>query len=316
MPGACSRVLLLLLVLLPVLSGCSVRLAYNNADRLAVWQAQEYLDLDRAQRDWLRARMRLFLHWHRTNQLPRWSAALRDFDLAVQDGVRAEDFEALVRAGEAWSDEIVMEILPTTTELLASLSDAQVAALPAAFAARNAELNEDYAGLPEAEQKAVWRREMRDGLDRWIGELNAGQELLLDAASEEVVAANDSWIGYRERWQAELMAALARRGDVAALEATLRSLMLDRERWYTEDYARTRAINDAAYRSFTVALLASLDARQRERLSRRLVDLAEDFEALAAQTVTRPEDPGPAPLPADADRGLNASSRGPLPASP
>ncbi|MEE4302481.1 MAG: DUF6279 family lipoprotein, partial [Pseudomonadales bacterium] len=260
MPGACSR-LLVLFLLLPVLSGCSVRFVYNNADRLAVWQAGEYLDLDRAQRDWFRARMRLFLHWHRTNQLPRWSAALRDFELAVQDDVRREDFEALVFAGEQWADEIVMEILPTTAELLASLSDAQVAALPEAFAKRNAELNEDYAGLPEAEQKAVWRREMREGLDRWVGDLNAGQELLLDAASERVVADNGSWIGYRERWQAELMAALARRGDAAALEATLRSLMLDRERWYTEDYARTRAINDGVYRDFTVALLASLDGR-------------------------------------------------------
>lgn len=301
MPGVCSRDLLLLLILLPVLSGCSVRFVYNNADRLAVWQAEEYIDLDRAQRAWLRARMRVFLHWHRTNQLPRWAAALRDFDLAVQDGVRAEDFEALIHAGEGWADEIVMEILPTTTELLASLSDAQVAALPSAFAERNAELNEDYEGLPEAEQKAVWRREMREGLDRWVGELNAGQELLLDAASEEVVADNGSWIGYRERWQAELMAALARRGDRAALEATLRSLMLDREDWYTEAYARTRANNDAAYRRFTVALLASLDARQRARLSRRLVDLAQDFEALAAQEVTPPEDPGPAPHPAGAD---------------
>ncbi|MEE4301798.1 MAG: hypothetical protein V2J24_20340, partial [Pseudomonadales bacterium] len=96
-------------------------------------------------------------------------------------------------------------------------------------------------------------------------------------------------------------AALARRGDAAALEATLRSLMLDREHWYTEDYARTRANNDEAYTDFTVALLGSLDARQRERLSRRLVDLAEDFEALAAEDVTPPEDPGPAPRPAGAD---------------
>lgn len=300
MPGACSRVLLALL-LLSVLSGCSVRFVYNHADRFAVWQAEEYLDLDRAQRDWFRARMRLFLHWHRTNQLPRWSEALRDFELAVQDEVRREDFEAFVFAGERWADEILMEILPTTTELLASLSDAQVAALPETFAQRNAELNEDYAGLSEAEQKAVWRREMREGLDRWVGDLNAGQELLLDAASERVVADNGSWIGYRERWQAELLTALARRGDAAAFEATLRRLVLDREHWYTEDYARTRANNDAAYLDFTVALLGSLDARQRERLSRRLVDLAEDFEALAAEDVTPPEDPGPAPRPARAD---------------
>lgn len=296
MTGVCSR-LLVLLLLLPVVSGCSVRLAYNNADRLAVWQADEYLDLDRAQRDWFRARMRLFFYWHRRNQLPAWSAALRDFELAVQDEVRAEDFEALIVAGEGWADEIIMEILPTATELLASLSDEQVAALPEAFAARNAELNEDYEGLPEAEQKAVWRREMREGLGRWVGDLNAGQELLLDAASEEVIADNGSWIRYRERWQGELLEALLQREDLAALEATLASLMLEREQWYTEEYAQTRALNDRTYREFTVALLASLDARQRERLSRRLIDLAGDFDALAAQPVKEPPDPGPAPRP-------------------
>ena len=288
-----ALVLVLIVCLAP---GCSVRFAYEHADRLLVWQAGEYVDLDRAQRAWLRARMRLFLHWHRTNQLPAWAAALRTFDLAVRDGVRGEDLDALVADGERYDDEIVMEILPTLTELLAALSDEQIAGLPAAFAERNAELNEDYEGLAPAAQREIWKEEMRDAVEDWIGRLDARQELLLDAASTEVVPDNAHWIGYRERWQARLMAALRRREERDRLAETLRALMTERERFYTEQYAATRTRNDAVYRRFTIDLLASLDEGQRTRLSRRLTDLAEDFEVLARRADAEPPaDPGPAP---------------------
>jgi len=291
---ACSRTLLLCLCLV-LLQGCAVRLAYNNADRLVAWQASEYVDLDRAQRAWLRARVKLFLYWHRREQLPEWAAGLRRFDLALEDGVAGEELQALFLEGERWSDEISEQLLPTFVDLLLALDDGQLADLPETFDERNAEWNEDYEGLDDAAQREVWKDEMREGMVDWVGALNAEQELALERAAVDVVPDNSAWISYRERWQGVVMAALLEGQDEAALTATLRSLMLDRERWYTDEYARTREINDVVYRRFTLELLAALDARQQRKLSRRVRGLAEDFEALAAQSVDRPDDPGPAP---------------------
>lgn len=294
-PGRRRGSVVALLVLCALLSGCSVRFVYNNADRLAVWQAGEYVDLDRAQRDWLRARMRVLMYWHRTRQLPEWASTLRSFELAVRDDVDGTRLDALYLNGERWYDEILMELQPTAVDFLTVLTDEQVAGLPEAFARRNAELNEDYAGLDAEAQREVWMDEMREAMDPWIGRLDARQEMLLEAASTEVVPDNGAWISYRERWQGALLEALARREEPGVLSEAFAHLSFEREAYYTEDYARARAINDAVYREFTLQLLLGLDDGQRERLSKRLTALAEDFEALVAQAGEPPEDPGPAP---------------------
>lgn len=302
MQGSCSRNeadrwgrMLLVVLLVGLLSGCSVRFVYNNADRLAVWQAGEYVDLDRAQRDWLRARMRVFMHWHRTQQLPEWASTLRSFELAVRDGVDGTELDALYLTGERWYDDMLVQLQPTAVEFLSVLTEEQIAELPEAFARRNAELDEDYAGLDAEAQRVVWMREMRDAMDPWVGRLNARQELLLEAASTEVVPDNSAWVSYRERWQEALLEALARRDEPGVLADAFAHLSFERESYYTDAYARVREVNDVVYREFTLQLLRNLDDAQRERLSKRLTDLAEDFEALVAEAGEAPEDPGPPP---------------------
>ena len=50
-------------------SGCGVKLAYNNADRLARWWVSDYIDMTRDQRDYFDASTSEIMFWHRTTQL-------------------------------------------------------------------------------------------------------------------------------------------------------------------------------------------------------------------------------------------------------
>lgn len=293
-PGPLTLLLVPLLAL--VLSGCSaVRLAYDNADRLVLWEARDYVDLERDQRRWLRARIRVLLHWHRTSQLPEWSRTLREFDLMVQDGIEPAQLDRFYARGMNWGDELLLELLPTATELMASFSAAQVDGLPDAFAENNAALNEDYEGLEPDAQRAVWRDKVRDALTDWIGALTAEQEQLLSAASEHVEPDNRAWINYRERWQARLLQLLEQRTEPELFAAGFRELAVERERWFTPEYAVIRARNERAMREFAGALLGDLTERQSAKLSGRLTALADDFDALVASAGSAPADPGPAP---------------------
>ncbi|MDZ7824998.1 MAG: DUF6279 family lipoprotein [Gammaproteobacteria bacterium] len=290
----------LVLILLFLVSGCSVKFLYGHADRIAVWRAEDYVDLDRAQRDWLRARMRVLLHWHRTEQLPVWAETLRDLDLAVQDGIDGPTLDRYRERAEGWSDAILVQAVPTLAELLAGLTPEQRAELPERLEEANRELNEDYAGLDEAEQREVWRGKVRDFLEDWIGRLTPAQEMLLDAAAAEVVADNEAWIDYRRRWQDELLDLIAEKRRPEVLGPALLELSLDREELYTPEYSAVRARNDRVLRRFAVDLLGSLEDDQLDRLSGRLRSLAEDFRELAADAGRPPPEPGPAP-------GLEAS---------
>lgn len=299
------RLILLLLPLLALLalllSGCSaVRLAYDNADRLVLWEARDYVALEREQRRWLRARIGVLLYWHRTEQLPEWSRTLREFDLMVQDGVDVDQLDQLYARGLAWSDELLLQVLPTVTDLMASFSAAQAEGLPGALAENNTGLNEDYEGLEPDAQRAVWRDKVRDSLTDWIGPLTAAQEQLLIATSEQVTPDNRAWITYRQRWQARLLQLLEQRGEPEVFVPGFRELAIERERWFTEEYAEIRAANESALRAFASVLLGDLTDRQIAKLSGRLTSLADDFDALTASAGRAPVDPGPAPL---RDRG-------------
>lgn len=291
-----SVLLASVLAWLVLLSGCSaVKLAYDNADRLALWEARDYIALERDQRRWLRARLRVLLHWHRTQQLPAWARTLRELDLAVRDGISPDQLDQFYARATLWGDELLEQGLPTATELMTTLSAAQVDALPGAFADNNAELNEDYEGLEPDAQRAVWRDKVRDRLVDWIGALTPEQEALLEAVSREMEPDNRAWIGYRERWQARLFELLEHRAEPELFAPAFRELLIQRERWFTDEYAAVRVGNERAMRGFSGALLAGLTDAQVTKLSGRLASLADDFDALAADARSAPPDPGPAP---------------------
>lgn len=287
---------LLLLVSLSLLGACSsVRLFYSQLDRVVVWQATDYVDLDREQRRWLRQEASVYLHWHRHRQLPQWAALLEDFDAAVQSGVDREQLIAMEKRAEDLVAAMLARMAPSAADLMAGFSDAQIDGLESAFEESNDELNADYAGLSLDEQREVWRGKVRDGLDRWIGRLTQEQEILLESASASVVPGNDAWVGFRRLWQAELLDALEQREHRDVFEERIIELMRHRERWHTPSYRSTVAERQRVYRQLALDLIHSLEPEQKQRLSRRASGLISDFEALAASDRPAPEPAGPAP---------------------
>jgi len=285
-----------LLIAVSLLGACSsVRLVYSNLDRAVVWRATDYVDLDRAQRSWLRQEARVYLHWHRYQQLPRWAGLLEDFDAALLSGVDLEQLMAMEARAEDLIAAMLARFAPLMAELMAGFSATQISGLEAALEASNEDPEADYEGLAVDEQRAVWRQKTRDGLDRWIGRLTPGQEALLDTLSASVAPDNNEWVGFRRLWQADLLAALEQREQVDAFEERILELLLHRERWHPPSYQKVLAQRQRLYRQFVVDVLNQLEPEQKRRLSARLSGLVRDFEALADSDRSAPESAGPAP---------------------
>jgi hypothetical protein len=68
--------LILLVLFLSCLQGCSSKLAYNNADWLANWYIDDYLDLTLDQNQLLSLELESVLAWHRETQLPEYKKTL------------------------------------------------------------------------------------------------------------------------------------------------------------------------------------------------------------------------------------------------
>jgi hypothetical protein len=100
---------LLLIVTLVVVTACStVRLAYNQAPSLAYWWLDGYADFTGAQATQVRQDIDRFMDWHRSSELPGYTAVLQQWQtLAPQEITPAQACSqfntvraALQRAGE------------------------------------------------------------------------------------------------------------------------------------------------------------------------------------------------------------------------
>ena len=275
------RVLAVILCALAT-SACSIKFAYNNVDRLVRWQMSDYLDLNEEQRDYLQAEVKRLMAWHRTDHLPQYAEVMYTLADQWSDGVSEAQIEVLFEQMFAWGDEIEQRGMPVAIHILSSLTEEQLAALPAKLERSNIEWSEEELDVPVEEVQAQWAREFEDVLKRFTGRLNKTQRDYLARRAQAYQPERVLWAEYRRRWQADLLKLLEHRADEKFGEQ-FRALVAARESYYGEEFTRISDENMALGREITAHLLSNLTEKQAERFADSLRELAEDFEDLAAQ---------------------------------
>ncbi|EXF46970.1 putative lipoprotein [Pseudomonas sp. BAY1663] len=276
-----GRLFLLTLLGCLLLAGCSrATLVYRNLDLLVPWSLDDYLDLDRNQRQKLRARLGEHLAWHCRTQLPDLLAGLERLRQQSAGGELDRDHLRLhyLEAKQA-IHAIAVEITPTATELLRDLDDAQLHQLARALDSNRLEHREKYLAPPLERQIRERAERMQERLEHWFGPLDAAQRQRVLAWSHGLGAQNARWLRNREHWQRSLLDALNAR-DEPGFAARIAQLLQERETLLSEaDRTAQRSAEQAA-----LTLLADLhgmaDERQREHLQQRLARMHQDLATL------------------------------------
>lgn len=274
-------------------SGCSVQLAYNNLDRLARWSMSDYIDMTSDQRAYFDAAFEDLWVWHRGEHLPQYAAFLDSVAGRFADGTSEAEMQQVVDQVVAWAEEVQARALPATAEMLASLSDNQVAELAATLEERNREIAEPELDVSMDRIRQLWVEEFSERFSRFSGNLTTVQQAYLRGQAERYQPERVLWAEYRRRWQADLLALLRFRQDVAGLQRGLDDLTRHRELYYGPRLAAIDDNNVKLLRESSVWLVNSLTDRQQQRFGDRLGELAQDFRELAA----RDTGGSPAPLP-------------------
>jgi hypothetical protein len=274
--------ILLIVGLAWAMSGCGVKLFYNNIDRLAHWTMDDYMDLDPAQQAFFDAHLDVLLYWHRTTQLPIYAKTLIEFDHSVVDGASVEEMFVLRGHVDDWWKAIQEAGMPAAAELLYSATDAQLDQFSEQTEKDTRKYVKPYIKLSLDERRERWAKEYRDGMEFFIGRLSAEQKKLINGFSVRFTPDEHGWVEYRRRYGAELMAVVRKRGAFTEFNLTFRDMAFHRERWYGEEYQAALDSNESLYADVSIALLNSLNAEQHEHLSKRLHDLARDLLELSA----------------------------------
>jgi hypothetical protein len=274
---------LLAVLLVVLLSGCSVKIGYNNIDRIIRWGVNDYIDLNFAQKEVLERELDLIHSWHRKNHLPQYAAVTRELARKLPDGVSVVAVVELNEQFEFWSDEVEALFSPLVVDIMSSLSDEQVSALPARMAESNAEWAEDESDRTLRAAQLYWAEQFGDVLKNFTGRLNKSQKTYLERRSLEYQPERVMWSDYRHRFQMALMELLDVRQDKPQFATAYRVLVAKRKSFYGDELTAVFENNQRLNHEVTAHILSNLTEKQSAKFVDELLDLGEDFTELATE---------------------------------
>jgi Asp-tRNA(Asn)/Glu-tRNA(Gln) amidotransferase A subunit family amidase len=281
MPRRLPHALLLVIGFALALAACSrIDLAYRNLDRLVPWSLDDYLDMNREQKQLLDERLRQQLAWHCKTQLPGYLDWLDRVRLMVaDDAVTDQALEQRTLEARQAIGRVATAITPSATELLRAMSDSQVAEMRQAFRADIDKRRKTYDQTPLPKQIEQRAARMQKRLEPWLGELSAQQRLRVMSWSQALGDQNRQSIANRAHWQQQLVLAMDQRAT-PGFEPRLAQLLQRKESLWTAEYRQAYENSEQQARSLLVDLMKQSSPAQKQFLQQRLGKVRADFSEL------------------------------------
>jgi len=278
--------LLVAMLVVLALNGCStIRLAYNQADHVAAWMADDYFDLSSEQKQVFRNHFQRFQSWHRATQLPDYADLLEAAQQRIAAGATPADAQWLTEAIHARTHAMVRHAYKDAASVLAQLSDAQIQAAQREFDQRNRKYaRENGVGAAPDEQRRLRARRHTERIEHWTGPLDASQEARVRELSRALPLITEQRYQERLKRQSEFLALLEQRRNPDAFAPRLRDWLLDWERSrspaYRQEYTQFMQASSRMY----IAVLHMLTTEQRQHVVAVVQRYQQTFRDLAAQS--------------------------------
>ncbi len=274
----------LLLLALAGLAGCSgTRLAYNNADTVLGWMANDYFALEGAQEADFKARLARFHAWHRIEELPRYSVLMTNASDKLADGLTAPELVWAWENVKGRYRRMASYAAPELAGVLATLTPAQFERLDRKFAESNVEYAKKYLKGGEAVQRERRAKRNLELMGEWFGDLSDEQAAQLMSASAKLPLLYALRLQNRQRRQGEFLVLLKTYRSPAELEPRLKYWLTEWEEGASPEYRRLSELHRERYIEMLLELDRGLTPVQRAHAVARLNEYAEIFTMLAEQ---------------------------------
>jgi len=279
------RPFFIVLLSLFMLSGCSVvRTAYNQLDWVVTHYLSKHFDLDGDQKDELRLMVDRNLYWHRTTQLPLYSAYLREIVAASEEPVTTEQMGDFYNRSLDFWDAFMIQIVPDSQIFLSNLSDEQVEQMIVQLEENNEDMYERYSGRTEEQREENRNKNTIRFVERVFGRLNDEQKDYIRQSLSEMEDSSEDWIDNRRQWQDAFIELVRENPPEAEYRERLTHLYVTPREYDDPEFQAVIERNLQRGLELTAWLINSLTPKQRRNLQKRLNGFAEDFDTLAAQT--------------------------------
>lgn len=204
------RWLAVIVCLLSLTACSSATFFYNRLNFFVPWYLSDYVDLDKAQDQYLDDLLVPFLSWHRKQELPRYGELLDRALAILERDISAEDLSGLFAEVEAAGERLQSQALTWMIPLGERLSDKQMRKFIEELREEQAEHEEELLERDDDEyQDDVYDR-LRENLSDYLGRLNTAQRERLHLASTQTMRLDAIWLSERALWLDKLEQILKR----------------------------------------------------------------------------------------------------------
>ncbi len=263
------------------LGACStLRLAYNNADRIVFRYMDEYLDLTTAQKEFIRPELRTRLDEHRREELPRLIELLDRVYEYGRDGLSAQETVAILDAIVDLYGATTRKTVSVLAPVLGQLSVEQLAHLEAKLREANQMYYGKYLVFTADQRKFNRAKQIIRRIERWTGKLSAKQARLVTRLSDSFPDTYQDWYVYRQRQQRVILTKIRNRAPVSELERYLNL-------WWVEQTEMSPQLDSRIRQMWTiinemvVSIDRSLTEEQRQSVLGRLTELTRQLRNIA-----------------------------------
>ena len=281
--------LLLFFAAILLLQACSaIRLGYGNADSLARWWLDQYLDFTPEQDALVRERLTRLHLWHRQSQLPDYATVLREGRGLIDGQPTAanslELSESIIRRVRTLTDKAI----PDVADLLATLTPAQIDRM----AARLADKNADYAKEArladgEAGQRKARVKRLLERAEYWFGDFSNEQETSIRRLIDAQPTGSQFWFDERLRRQREWLEIVRKVQRERPARDTVVAMLRDYAERFDIPVEPTRRTQAIALRRSSAELAVAMHAlttkAQREHARHKFDDLIRELGELAQE---------------------------------
>lgn len=277
------RVLAGVVVLAGVLTGCAVKLVYNQLDWLIPWYLSDYLDMDGEQDAFFDKRLQEYLVWHRKSQLPEYAKFLRQVADDVEDGLSEQEVQGFQSEMEHMASVLMQRLAPDVTALFANADGHQLEELFEVLDKEGERFRRRYAKQSIQEQREDQVDDVIETIERWTGSLTKPQEALVVEWGKHYQLMGEEVYEAGVKWRTEFKQVLALRAQPELYQSRLYALLTTPDFGWSKAFRSKAEENKRSLSQLYFSLDKTFTRKQRKRIINTLLEYAEDFEQLAKE---------------------------------
>lgn len=279
-------------VLLAVaMTGCGlVKTGYRNGDTVGLFMMNRYLDLSGEQKDYVKPKLRALLAWHRTTQLPEYTAVATELQRKATQPITVAEVTTIGEQMRKRAGTTIDHALPDMADIALRLTPANIKALQERFAEDDEKFRDENVRVPLEKQQAERYDKTLDRVEEWYGKFSREQRVAIRRFSDARPIDNEVLLAERQRREADVIAMLQR----VQREKPSRDTVVGLLKGLSERFDETP---DPEQRAFVESLrkaTATMNAQihnlatpqQRQKAVVKLQEWIDDFRSLSAEAAT------------------------------